>query len=104
MAEIMVYVSERLNGPSVEADFCHGENIDHAEKKAQNSDFHWGPVHGGIATLEQVNRQIERMRRHCNCKIIVHSIFNTLLHIKTLFFTFKHCFYLVWMLEGSNIL
>ena len=40
MAKMMVNVQERLKGASVEADFWYGENIDHVEKKAQNSKFH----------------------------------------------------------------
>ena len=39
-AKIMANVQERLKGASVEADFWHGENIDHDEKKAPNSKFH----------------------------------------------------------------
>ena len=34
MAKIMVNVQKRLKGASVQADFLHGENIDHAEKKS----------------------------------------------------------------------
>ena len=33
MAKIKVNVQKRLKGGSVEADFWHGENIDHDEKK-----------------------------------------------------------------------
>ena len=44
--------SEKLEEGSEEAEFLHGKNIDHPEKKAQNSDFHWGPVHGGIGFLK----------------------------------------------------
>ena len=33
MAKIKVNVQKRLKGGSVEADFWHGENIDHGEKK-----------------------------------------------------------------------
>ena len=40
MAKITVNVQKRLKGASVEADFWHGENIDHPEKKAPNSDFY----------------------------------------------------------------
>ena len=35
-------------GASVKADIWHGENIDHA----QNTDFHWGPLHGEIGLLK----------------------------------------------------
>ena len=41
MAKIMVNVQKRLNGASAEADFWYGDNLDHVEKKAQNSEFHW---------------------------------------------------------------
>jgi len=34
LAKIMVDVQKSLNGGSVKADFLHGENIDHAEKKS----------------------------------------------------------------------
>ena len=51
IAKIMVNVQKRLNGASSKADFWHGENIDHAEKKALNSDVGWGPVHGEIELL-----------------------------------------------------
>ena len=33
MAKIMVNVQKRLKGASVRADFFHGENVDHPEKK-----------------------------------------------------------------------
>ena len=46
MAKIMVNVQKRLNGASAEADFWYGDNLDHVEKKDQNSEFHWGPLHG----------------------------------------------------------
>ena len=36
----MVNVQKRLKGASADVDFWHGENIDHAEKKALNSEFH----------------------------------------------------------------
>ena len=39
MVKITVNVQKRLKGASVEADFWHGENIDHDEKKGLNSDF-----------------------------------------------------------------
>ena len=52
MAKIMVNVQKRLNGASAEADFWYGDNLDHVEKKAQNSEFHWGPVHGEIGLLK----------------------------------------------------
>ena len=34
IAKIMVNVQKRLKGASVEADFWHGENIEHVEKKS----------------------------------------------------------------------
>ena len=40
MAKMMINVQERLKGASAKADFWYGENIDHFEKKAQNSEFH----------------------------------------------------------------
>ena len=40
MATIMVDVHKRSKGVSDEVDFWHGENIDHTEKKALNSQFH----------------------------------------------------------------
>ena len=40
MVKIMVDVQKRLKGASVRAEFLSGENIDHAEKKTQNSDFY----------------------------------------------------------------
>ena len=40
VAKIMVNVQKRLKWASVRADFFHGENLDHPEKKAQNSDFY----------------------------------------------------------------
>ena len=48
----MVNVQKSLKGGSVKADFLYGENIDHAEKKALNSDFNWGPLHGEIGLLK----------------------------------------------------
>ena len=39
MVKITVNVQKRVKGASVEADFLHGENIDHEKKKAQNSNF-----------------------------------------------------------------
>ena len=52
MAKIMINAQKRLNGASAEADFWYGDNLDHVEKKAQNSEFHWGPVHGEIGLLK----------------------------------------------------
>ena len=51
----MVNVQKRLKGGSVDADFWHGENIDHVEKKTQNSEFHWGPLHSenGLQSLKK---------------------------------------------------
>ena len=34
MVKIMVKVQKRVKGASVEADFLHGENIDHEKKKS----------------------------------------------------------------------
>ena len=39
LAKIMVNVQKSLKGGSVNADFLHGEKIEYAENKAQNSDF-----------------------------------------------------------------
>ena len=44
----MVNVQKRLNGASFGADFLYDEDIDYAEKKAQNNYVEWGPVHGEI--------------------------------------------------------
>ena len=52
MANIMVNIQKRLNGASVKADFWHGANIDHAEKKAVNSVFYRGPFHSEIGLLK----------------------------------------------------
>ena len=49
----MVNVQKSLKGASSQADFWHGENIDHAEKKALNSDVGWGPLHGEIGHLKK---------------------------------------------------
>ena len=43
LAKIKAYFQKSLSGGSVKADFLHGGNIDHAEKKALSSDFNWGP-------------------------------------------------------------
>ena len=40
MAKIMINVQNRLKVASAEADFWYGDNLDHVEKKAQNSEFH----------------------------------------------------------------
>ena len=48
----MVNVQKSLKGASSEADFWHGEKIDHPEKKALNSDVGWGPLHGEIKLLK----------------------------------------------------
>ena len=48
----MVNVQKSLKGASFKADFWHGEDIDHAEKKALNSDVEWGPLHGEIELLK----------------------------------------------------
>ena len=42
-----------MKGASSKADFWHGKNIDHAEKKAQNSDLGWGPLHAEIGLLKK---------------------------------------------------
>ena len=39
-------VQKSLKFVSFEADFLYDENIDHDEKKAQNSDFDLGQLHG----------------------------------------------------------
>ena len=40
-------MGEKLhNKVAVSQCMVHGENIDHVQKKALNSDFNWGPVHG----------------------------------------------------------
>ena len=39
MAKIMVNVQKRLKGDSVEADFWHGEKVDHDEKKLKIASF-----------------------------------------------------------------
>ena len=44
----MVNVQKRLKGASFGADFLYDENIGCSEKKAQNSYFEWGPLHGEI--------------------------------------------------------
>ena len=49
----MVNVQKSLKGASSRADFWYGENIDHAEKKALNSDVGWGPLHGEIGLLKK---------------------------------------------------
>ena len=49
----MVNVQKSLKGASSRADFWYGENIDHAEKKALNSDVGWGPVHSEIGLLKK---------------------------------------------------
>ena len=40
VGKIMVNIQKMLKGISMEADFWHGENINHAKKKALNSDFY----------------------------------------------------------------
>ena len=40
VGKIMVNIQKMLKGVSMEADFWHGENIDPAEKKAPNKEFH----------------------------------------------------------------
>ena len=51
----MVNVQKRLKGASAEADFWHIKYIEHVEKKAPNSDFRWGPLHGEIGLLKKMN-------------------------------------------------
>ena len=46
LLKIMVHVQNKLRGASVKACFWLGEDIGHAEKKAPNSDFHWGLLRG----------------------------------------------------------
>ena len=48
----MINVQKSLKGASSEAEFCYGENRDHAEKKALNSVVGWGPLHGEIELLK----------------------------------------------------
>ena len=48
----MVNVQKRLKGALDGADFFHGENLEDPKKKAQNSDFYWGPLHGEIGLLK----------------------------------------------------
>ena len=52
IVKIRVKGEKNLNGASVEADFWHGDNLDHNEKKALNNEFHWGPVHGENGLLK----------------------------------------------------
>ena len=49
----MVNVQKRMKGASFGADFLYDENIDSAEKKAQNSYVEWGPLHGEIELLKK---------------------------------------------------
>ena len=52
LAKIEANVQKSLKGGSVKADFLHGEKIDRAEKKALNSNFNWGPLHGETRLLK----------------------------------------------------
>ena len=54
LAKCFANVQKSLKGGSVKAGFRHGEKIDHAEKKAPNSDFNWGPLHGEIRLLKLI--------------------------------------------------
>ena len=49
----MANVQKRLKGASFGADFLYDENIDYAEKKAQNSYVEWGPLHSEIELLKK---------------------------------------------------
>ena len=51
----MVNVQKRLKGASFGAEFLYGENLYYTEKKAQNSYFEWGPLHGEIGLLKKTN-------------------------------------------------
>ena len=44
----MVNVQKSLKPVSFKADFLYDENIDHTKKKALNSDFEQGGLHGEI--------------------------------------------------------
>ena len=44
----MANVRKNLKPVSFKADFLYDENIDHSEKKALNSDFERGRLHGEI--------------------------------------------------------
>ena len=44
----MVNVQKSLKSVSFKADFLYDDNIDHSEKKALNSDFEQGRLHGEI--------------------------------------------------------
>ena len=48
VAKIMVNVRKSLKSVSFKADFLYDDNIDHSEKKALNSDFEQGRLHGEI--------------------------------------------------------
>ena len=49
----MVNVQKRLKGASFGAEFLYDENLYYTEKKAQNSYFEWGPLHGEIGLLKK---------------------------------------------------
>ena len=68
----MVIVQKRLKGASVKADFWHGEYIEYADiKKAQNSDFHWGPLHGEIGLLKKQTLFYKYLCTSYLCQILV---------------------------------
>ena len=52
LAKIMANVKKRLKPASFGADFLYEENIDHTEKKAQNSNVEWDRLHGEIEVLK----------------------------------------------------
>ena len=45
LAKITANVQKRLKTVSFGADFLYDENIDHTEKKAQNSNVEWARLH-----------------------------------------------------------
>ena len=46
-------LKKNMNPASFGADFLYDENIGCTEKKAQNSYFEWGPLHGEIGLLKK---------------------------------------------------
>ena len=51
LAKITANVQKNMNPASFGADFLYDENIDHNEKKAQNSESEWARIHGQIEVL-----------------------------------------------------
>ena len=49
-------VKKSLKSVSVEADFLYDENIDHTEKKAQNSNFDPGRLHGDLSKTQGIRK------------------------------------------------